>query len=205
MSDIHIEPFKPEMTAEASQVLARAFVTNPLNSAAFGPAQLARNEAFFRNGLAVMKGTKLVALEGSRIVGLIHWVQSPGCQLGGLEKLKTIPTMLGSLGFRSSLRLGSWLSAWEKHDPKAAHLHLGPIGVDPAMQRHRVGRRLMEQYCQAQDKTGIAGYLETDRPENVGFYRRFGFETIEEVPVLGVKNFLMQRRHAYEISLCHQI
>lgn len=181
------------MIPEVSQVLARAFVTNPLNMAAFGRAQLMRNEAFFQNGLAVMKGLKWVAVQGSHVVGFIHWVQSPACQLPGGEKLKTIPSMLRKLGLLSSFRLGKWLSIWEKHDPKSAHLHLGPIGVDPNLQRRHVGRLLMEQYCLASDQAGIAGYLETDRPENVKFYSRFGFETVEEVSVLGVRNFLMHR------------
>lgn len=193
MFDVHIEPFKVEMTAETSRVLARAFVANPQNMAAFGPNQLARNETFFRNGLAVMKGTKLVAIQGSNIVGFIHWVQSPACQLTGMEKLKTVPAMVGGLGLRSALRLGTWLSAWERYDPKPAHLHLGPIGVDPAVQGHRIGQRLMGEYCRTLDQAGIAGYLETDRPGNVGFYHCFGFETVKQVPVLGVPNFLMQR------------
>lgn len=192
-SEVRIEPFKVEMVVEASRVLARAFVTNPLNVAAFGPNQLERSEAFFQNGLAVMKGTKLVAVQESRIVGLIHWVKSPDCQLTGFQKLKTFPAMIGGLGLGRALRLGKWLSEWERHDPHSAHLHLGPIGVDPAIQRRQIGRRLMEAYCQASDKMGLEGYLETDRPENVEFYRYFGFETVKEVPVIGVQNFLMQR------------
>jgi len=193
MAEIHIEPFRKEMIAEASNVLARAFVTNPLNVAAFGPCQLPRNEAFFRNGLAIMKGPKLVAIEGTRIVGFIHWVESPACQLSAMEKLRTIPTMLGSVGLSCAWRLGKWLSIWANHDPRTAHLHLGPIGVDPDAQRSHIGSRLMEEYCHALDQTKEAGYLETDRPENVKFYRRLGFETTREVLVLGVRNFLMQR------------
>ena len=51
----------------------------------------------------------------------------------------------------------------------------------------------MTLYCEDLDRTAISGYLETDRPENVSFYRRFGFEVTDEIPVLGVPNFLMQR------------
>jgi hypothetical protein len=76
MSGMRIEPFTPAGTAEASRTLARAFVTNPLHVAAFGADRLTRNEAFFRTGLAAMKGPKLVAVEGSQILGLIHWVPS---------------------------------------------------------------------------------------------------------------------------------
>lgn len=67
MTDIHIEALTRERAPQACRVLAHAFVTNPLNAAAFGPSQLARNEAFFRVGLAAMKGTKLVATDGSQM------------------------------------------------------------------------------------------------------------------------------------------
>jgi hypothetical protein len=70
-----------------ARVLARAFVGNPLNIAAFGQSALDANEAFFRSGLEVMKGTKLVAVEQTRIVGVVHWADSPGCRFSGVEKL----------------------------------------------------------------------------------------------------------------------
>ena len=193
MSIARIEPFRPEMTAEATGVLARAYVTNPLHVAAFGPDRQAENEAFFREGLAVMKGPKLVALEGERILGLIHWVRAPGCRFSGLEKLRMIPAMLRGFGVSSTLRVSRWLSSWAKHDPEEPHVHLGPIGVDPTAQGRRIGRQLMEAHCEELDCTGQAGYLETDRPENVAFYRRFGFTTRGEVTVLGVRNTLMWR------------
>jgi GNAT superfamily N-acetyltransferase len=194
MSGMRIEPFTLASTAEASRTLARAFVTNPLHVAAFGAERLARNEAFFRTGLAAMKGSKLVALEGSQILGLIHWVPSPDCQFSGPEKLRMMPAMVAGFGLRSSLRVGSWLSAWSKHDPSEPHSHLGPIGVDPSAQGQGIGRQLLERYCAELDRTGTAGYLETDRPENVRFYGRFGFETTGEITVLGVRNYLMWRK-----------
>jgi hypothetical protein len=79
MSDISIKDMASEQKDDAAQVLAQAFVTNPLHIAAFGASQLAANEAFFRIGLAMMKGSKVVAMDGSRVVGVIHWVYSPDC------------------------------------------------------------------------------------------------------------------------------
>ena len=194
MSGISIEPFRPDMTPEASRTLARAFVTNPVHLVAFGPDQLRRNEAFFRTGLAAMKGPKLVALEGSQILGLIHWVGSPDCQFSGAEKLRMTPAMFAGFGLRSALRVSSWLSAWSKHDPSEPHSHLGPIGVDRGVQGRGIGRQLMDRYCEELDRTGTAGYLETDKPENARFYGHFGFETTGEIPVLGVTNYLMWRK-----------
>jgi predicted N-acetyltransferase YhbS len=194
MPDIRIETATADMIPAVVEILARAFVSNPLHVAAFGRDQLARNEAFFRIGLTVMKGSKFVARDGSQVVGFIHWVHAPSCQFSTLEKLTMTPAMIGGFGLRSSLRVGSWLSAWSRHDPHDAHSHLGPIGVAPEAQRRHIGRLLMEHYCQHLDQGGRTGYLETDRGENVAFYARFGFEVIAEIPVLGVPNFLMKRQ-----------
>ncbi|MGH9370663.1 MAG: GNAT family N-acetyltransferase [Vicinamibacterales bacterium] len=182
------------MTPEAARMLARAFATNPLHVAAFGTDELARNEAFFRVGLTVMKGPRLVALDDSRILGLIHWVDAPRCQFSALEKLRMTPAMIGGFGVRSASRVSAWLSGWSRHDPDRPHLHLGPIGVEPAAQGRRIGHQLMERYCEQLDRGGQEGYLETDRTENVAFYARFGFETAAEIPVLGVRNYLMSRK-----------
>jgi ribosomal protein S18 acetylase RimI-like enzyme len=193
MPDIQIEVMRVEMQLEAATVLARAFLTNPLNVAAFGAGALARNEAFFRRSLTVMKGQKLVAVADARILGVIHWVESPACQFSGIEKLGMTPSMIAAVGLRSALRVSSWLSIWERHDPKKSHSHLGPLGVAPEAQGRHVGQRLMEYYCDQLDTSRRSGYLETDRSENITFYRRFGFEIVEQGSVLGIPNYFMCR------------
>lgn len=102
-----------------------------------------------------------------------------------------MPRMARKVGVRPVLRVAAWLSEWSKLDPAEPHLHLGAIGVDPAAQGRQIDRRLMEQYCQAQDQANVAGYLETDRPENVEFYGRFDFEVTTTRPVLDVPNYFM--------------
>jgi ribosomal protein S18 acetylase RimI-like enzyme len=194
VSGINITQLASAQIEPGARLLARAFVTNPLHVAVFGSGNLAANEAFFRTGLAAMKGPKLVAMEGSQLVGVIHWVASPACQYSLGEKLRMMPRLARNVGVRPALRLAAWLSEWSKLDLAEPHLHLGPIGVDPELQGRQIGRRLMEQYCQAQDQAGVAGYLETDRPENVDFYRRFDFEVTATRPVLDVPNYFMCRR-----------
>jgi ribosomal protein S18 acetylase RimI-like enzyme len=101
--------------------------------------------------------------------------------------------MIQEFGPQRSLRVSSWLGAWSKHDLKDPHCHLGPVGIDPAAQGRGIGQLLMDLYCEDLDRTATSGYLETDRPENVAFYQRFGFEVTHEIPVLGLPNFLMRR------------
>lgn len=182
------------MHLEAARLLAAAFATNPLHVAAFGPGALAKNEAFFRLALAAMKGPKSVALIDSRMVGVIHWTDSPTCQFSTMAKLRMTPSMIRGFGFLPALRVGTWLSQWSKHDPLQSHSHLGPIAVAPEAQGRRIGQQLMDYYCRQLDQSPRTSYLETDRPENVVFYRRFGFETVQQELVLGVQNFFMSRR-----------
>ena len=53
--------------------------------------------------------------------------------------------------------------------------------------------RLLESFCEHLDRLQAAGYLETDRPENVPLYERFGFSVIGEAPVYGARSWFMWR------------
>lgn len=65
MSSLNITQLASEQVEPGARLLGRAFVTNPLHMAVFGAGNLAANEAFFRVGLAAMKGPKLMATERS--------------------------------------------------------------------------------------------------------------------------------------------
>jgi predicted N-acetyltransferase YhbS len=87
-----------------------------------------------------------------------------------------------------------WLDAWQRHDPKERHWHLGPLAVDAHLQGEGVGNRMMRVFCAKMDAAGEDAYLETDKPANVRFYERFDFEVVGEEDVLGVPNWFMLRR-----------
>lgn len=194
LTHAQIVPYEQRMLLETSNMLALAFATNPLHEIAFDRQVVEKNKAFFQTALTRLKGTKLVAIHEDQILGFIHWVPSKDCQFSLLEKMLMTPSMINRLGFESSIRTSLWLSAWSKHDPKKAHIHLGPIGVHPQAQGSGIGRLLMNCYCGKLDMTGQEGYLETDREENVQFYRQFGFKLVQELPVLGIRNYFMWRQ-----------
>ena len=193
VTDLTVEPLSTDRLAMAAATLARAFATNPLNLAAFGPGTVRKNDAFFSVILRALKGPKLIAISAARIVGVIHWVDAPACQFSIRERLRLTPSLIRGVGLVSALRVVSWTSTWSRHDPVEPHVHLGPIGVESECQGRGIGKALMDHYCAALLGSGAAGYLETDRPENVGFYERFGFAVVEELEILGVTNYLMAR------------
>jgi ribosomal protein S18 acetylase RimI-like enzyme len=90
----------------------------------------------------------------------------------------------------------------DKHHQKSApmpHYYLFALGVRPAAQGSGVGRRLLEGMLERIDAERVPAYLETQKEENVGLYRKFGFEVVAEgaFPKLeGLSNWGMLRKAA---------
>jgi GNAT superfamily N-acetyltransferase len=61
------------------------------------------------------------------------------------------------------------------------------------MQGQGVGTALMRYYVEQLERGKAAGYLETDRPENVSFYKKFGFVVRYEEKVIGTTTWHMWR------------
>ena len=94
---------------------------------------------------------------------------------------------------RAAPRMAQWLTAWAAHDPDRPHSHFGPLAVDLDLQGRGIGSLLLSTYCRGLDDVGRLVFLETDRPENVRLYERFGFVVTAEAEVIGVKNWFMTR------------
>jgi predicted N-acetyltransferase YhbS len=86
-----------------------------------------------------------------------------------------------------------WFTRWSHLDPDEFHVHLGPIGVAPESQGRGVGTALMQRYIDHLDQEKAAGYLETDRTENVEFYKRFGFVVRRNEDLIGAPIWYMWR------------
>jgi predicted N-acetyltransferase YhbS len=87
----------------------------------------------------------------------------------------------------------SWANAWSARDPKERHWHLGPVAVEAGLQGMGIGSQMMNVLCHRIDATGDMAFLETDKPENVTFYRKFGFQSIDEIAILGLRTWFMRR------------
>lgn len=191
---MELADWRPDLAEGTLDVLARAFATNPLHVAAFGSrTTVAKNRAFFRTGLALFRGQSVVAIDGNRVVGFAHWVESPGCRLSPMQRLRVLPTLARGVGVRSIQRTASWLSVWATNDPTDRHWHFGPIGIDPDRQGDGIGRALMDRFCTVVDAVPSPAFLETDKPENVYFYERFGFEVIKRAQTIGTTTYFMVR------------
>lgn len=185
-------------TEEVLDVLSRGMRDNPLHVTAFGEDPETRRRRF-RKLVSMMFSVgdlshTLVARREDGVVVGVCGMMPPGDCLPGLgQQLRMLPSML-AIGPRTAGRIMRWMGAWQRHHPGERHWHLGPLAVDAHLQGEGVGSRMMRVFCARMDAAGEDAYLETDKPINVRFYERFGFEVVGEGEVLGVPNWFMLRR-----------
>lgn len=189
-----IEEYSAPALESVVTLLAEAFVTSPLHVSAFGPDQLQLNRTFFRIGLRHMfVGTAYVAAVDGEVRGYAHFNLWPYCLPPPEEIPRAMANLLKPLG-TASPRVMQWFARWCHLDPDEPHIHLGPIGVAPQWQGQGVGTALMQRYLDHLRQDNLAGYLETDKPGNVKFYEKFGFEVSREEQLIGTPTWYMWRR-----------
>ena len=194
---MEIRPYAEHESDEVVEILANAYLENPLHLVVFGgagPEQLRQHRTIFAISLELLNtGTKVVAVDDSQIVGFAHWISYPGCRPSAEAMESAAPQFLAALGSDVFSRFITWRSAWGEQDPETPHSHFGPFAVHHDAQGRGFGRRLMEHYCEVVDGAGETSYLETERPENLAIYRRAGFEVTAEREVLGLPSWFMTR------------
>ena len=195
---VEIREVRPEELGRAVALTARGMRANPTHVEAFGRDDDTREHklrALFGSVLPIVsaKAVLIGAYRDGQLVG-IAGVAGPGnCRPSASESLRMLPRLLPRVGPASLKRMGAWMREWARHDPAERHWHLGPVAVDRPLQGRGIGSAILEEVCARMDRQGSLLYLETDKPENVRFYERFGFETVGQGPVLGVTNWYMQR------------
>jgi GNAT superfamily N-acetyltransferase len=194
LENVDVRPIEGKELRSAALVVARGMRDNPLHVAAIGddPDRRVRvMHRLFSRLMALPGRPTLGAWDGDRIVGVADFAEPGRCQPSSLDGLRLAPAMVMAGG--AAPRLTRWFSTWGRLDPDRAHSHFGPLAVDLDLQGRGIGSLLLTAYCQRLDEAGELSYLETDKPENLPLYERFGFVVTEEADVIGVKNWFMTR------------
>ena len=194
-----IHALEPSALPAAVGVISRGMRDNPTHVAAFGDEPGRREERLhrlFSQALPVLSIQFLAARDSEGTVLALLGMAPPGqCQPTTRQRLVMTRGLL-PLGAPVLFRSMQWMGAWTKQDPSAPHWHLGPVAVDTHLQGTGIGTQLMKAFATQMDAAGTTAYLETDKPTNVRFYQRFGFEVVAEQEVIGVPNWFMLRAPA---------
>jgi len=195
---------QPADFSEALDVLGKAFATQPSSFAIYRGRTRSdierRIQIICAALIKYLPGQLFVAKHDSRTVGAMRIVEWPGCKIKPQQIVRILPSLMKTGGLAELRRGMKMRGTWAKKDPKKPHWHLDPIGVTPDVQGQGIGSQMMEYYCNHVDKLGMAAYHETDRPENVKFYERFGFQVIGEEMIMDFPNWYMWRSPRQEIT-----
>jgi len=113
-----------------------------------------------------------------------------------LAGLMFVPLKFGRAAFGRLMSSLSYYEQLHKHDVPGRHWYLATLGVDPPRQGQGIGSALLRPMLARADAEGLFCYLETEKEENVPFYRRHGFEVAAEhdLPNGGPHFWTMKRK-----------
>ena len=106
------------------------------------------------------------------------------------------PLRLGLGAMRRFLAAMEWSDKLHEKNVSEPHWYLMVLGVDPERQGQGVGSGLISPMLARADEEGRPCYLETAKERNVTFYRKHGFEVIddEHMPMDGPRAWTMLRK-----------
>lgn len=189
-------------------VMSAAFADDPWIEAALGPASepssAGRRSAFVSfmfDHTRLLGGRPLGLFDGDRLVACAlleppapRWRTTLGMVTSAVRFL---PVAL-RLGARRTARLNRYVRQTSQAAPSAPHHYLTMIGVTPSERRRGWGKRLMYEVIARSERTatshGLA--LDTENPDNVPMYLRWGFAVTAQIELDGAHATAMFRPHA---------
>jgi ribosomal protein S18 acetylase RimI-like enzyme len=196
MTDIEIGELRRDELPAAGALLGRAYRDNPFMFAFLGDDpdhRLRGMECIHGTRVSALNPPAIVARRDGELVGVCGF-DAPGGSEMPPEDLQRMLVTLSGLGSDVLTKMQTVLAEFSKRAPAERHWHLGPVGVHIDAQGQGIGSLMMNEFCARMDTEGDLAFLETDLPDNVRLYERYGFVTVEELPVLGVPGWFMLRR-----------
>lgn len=187
---------------DAAMVAARAFHNDPFFEY-LDPKGVRRARAlalFWRSEIAALgEGAKILGARDpdGRLVGVSVWLPPGEYPLPVASQLRQMLGAGRAMVLRPKAMVDGlrYILAIDKAHPKDELWYLLLLVVDPSVQRGGIGARLQQEGLDSADKDGLDCYLETQKPENLMYYRRFGYEVAEELhPVRGGPPLWTMRR-----------
>ncbi len=183
-----------ELNALAA-LLARAFDDDPVSRYLI-PDQQRRPRGLRRFFAIELRHTYLPRGEAYTTpdhAGASLWTP-PGTVKPGWRDLLHLLPMVPIVAERLGITL-AFLGQIDAHRPKGPHWYLGVVGTEPALQGRGIGSAVLRPVLDKLDDEKVPAYLESSKERNVPFYRRHGWEVIEELraPKGGPTLWLMWR------------
>jgi ribosomal protein S18 acetylase RimI-like enzyme len=180
----------PDFVSRSALLLARAFHDYPEYVFLF--ENEAKRQAKLVTLLAVMTRYCLrygkVMASSERLEAVLMYLPPPARIQGGAMVKSGAFSMLFKLGvhfLQRQYRIIDVIVKARSTVIPSPHAYLFLLATDPSSQKGGHATALMTRFLERLDESGTACYLETSDEGNVGFYKRFGFDLVEEQVVPG--------------------
>ena len=197
----HVRPLRPADAAEAVEVIARAFDTEPAHVALLSDPE-ARRVAIAMNAHQALLSAQRYATAygvtaGSGLAAVALWIPPGGRKVspgGVMQAMRTLAAGAASIagqipGIAGTLRtdISGAVELMRQRRPAVARASRGAtweltfIATSPEHQGSGFARALLERQLRRCDEDSTAVWLETTDPVNESIYHRFGFETVAHI------------------------
>ncbi len=178
-----LAPLKSEQVELMSAIYAAAFEHDPLLAFIEPNAEKRAKVTPYLYG-TVLKYCQHFGQVDCSIDGMAAaaWLPPNHCYPSLLRELRVgmglLPIKLGLAAFNRLQEFDILSKKMRRKFAPMPHWYLWGIAVDPSMQRKGLARVLLNSVLQKADRAGETIYLETQNPENVVIYERFGFRVV---------------------------
>lgn len=113
--------------------------------------------------------------------GVAVWSPPGAWRFPTSAAIRSAPAMLRSFGLSGLRRSLRFLASMDAAHPRDEHWYLEFLATDSHLRGRGIGSRIIGPGLEQADEAGLPAYLESSKLENVPFYRRHGFEVVEEL------------------------
>jgi ribosomal protein S18 acetylase RimI-like enzyme len=183
----------------ASELLGKSFNNYPifeyiLPDAADRKRKLKYFCRFLIN-LGMIKGE--VIAPSNKIEGVSIWIHSTNSNTSGTDAIMAgfikLVLQVNPPSVLRFMEMGNIKGKMRIQIVEGSYYYCDMIGVDPLLQGHGFGRRMIEAKLREFDKENVPCYLETSKVENVGYYEKFGFRIKQKYRIADVDVFCLLR------------
>jgi ribosomal protein S18 acetylase RimI-like enzyme len=133
----------------------------------------------------------------NKLEGISIWLPSNRSNTSGMEAIQAgllnLMVHLSPEAINRFIKVGSIKSKKRSEVIFGDYVICDMIGVDPRFQKQGFGRQIIENKLIEFDQANIPCYLETSKPENIEYYKRFKFIQIGEYKIQEVDVFCLKR------------
>ena len=187
-ASIDISPLAPGEHAEATAVVTRNFLDDPLTCFLQRRRRPEAINLIFGAliGDTMRHGGGWAARVDKRIVGVSTWLPPGASPVPMSRHLRLWRNWLrlGAIdpsGLSRAMRAGE---ALDRLHPAEPHWFLSILALDREFRGTGTARRLVEAGLAPAHAAGLTVHLDTSRPENLPVYEKFGFEISSEIEPL---------------------